>query len=62
MFHPVSKGIIAILIGLVAPLGAASAASAATAFTPAPVSAAPQPTTQGIIMSDGRICNPRWGC
>ena len=20
------------------------------------------PTTQGIIMSDGRICNPRWGC
>lgn len=23
---------------------------------------APAPTTQGIIMSDGRICNPRWGC
>ncbi len=20
------------------------------------------PSTQGIIMSDGRICNPRWGC
>ena len=20
------------------------------------------PATQGIIMSDGRICNPRWGC
>ena len=20
------------------------------------------PTAQGIIMSDGRICNPRWGC
>jgi hypothetical protein len=20
------------------------------------------PTTSGIIMSDGRICNPRWGC
>ena len=19
-------------------------------------------TAQGIIMSDGRICNPRWGC
>ena len=19
-------------------------------------------TSQGIIMSDGRICNPRWGC
>ena len=26
--------------------------------------AAPIPgtTAQGIIMSDGRICNPRWGC
>jgi hypothetical protein len=23
---------------------------------------APAPTTQGIIMSEGRICNPRWGC
>ena len=20
------------------------------------------PTAQGFIMSDGRICNPRWGC
>ena len=20
------------------------------------------PSVQGIIMSDGRICNPRWGC
>jgi hypothetical protein len=20
------------------------------------------PTTKGIIMQDGRICNPRWGC
>jgi len=24
--------------------------------------AAPGQTAQGIIMSDGRICNPRWGC
>ena len=23
---------------------------------------ASDPTAQGIIMSDGRICNPRWGC
>ena len=25
---------------------------------------APQPAAnaQGFIMSDGRICNPRWGC
>ena len=32
--------------------------SATTTTTIAP---APAPTTQ-IIMSDGRICNPRWGC
>jgi hypothetical protein len=25
---------------------------------PAPIS----PDAQGFIMSDGRICNPRWGC
>ena len=24
--------------------------------------ALPSPTTQGIIMRDGGICNPRWGC
>jgi hypothetical protein len=24
--------------------------------------AAPAASPQGIIMSDGRICNPRWGC
>ncbi len=23
---------------------------------------ASDPTAQNIIMSDGRICNPRWGC
>jgi hypothetical protein len=45
----------------------ASTAQAATATpslggsTPT-VSPAPAPGTQGIIMSDGRICNPRWGC
>jgi hypothetical protein len=42
---------------------------AAPSFAATPVSGAsisptvaPAPTTQGIIMSDGRICNPRWGC
>jgi hypothetical protein len=49
-------------------LVAALAASPAGAATPAgsiqaqATIAAPAPTTQGIIMSDGRICNPRWGC
>jgi hypothetical protein len=62
MLHPISKGIIAILIGLVPAGVAAGTASAATlSSSPTPV-VAPQPTTQGIIMSDGRICNPRWGC
>ena len=27
-----------------------------------PASAATDVSQQGIIMSDGRICNPRWGC
>ena len=45
----------------------ALAAPAANAVTVTPtlsptVGAAPAPSTQGIIMSDGRICNPRWGC
>jgi hypothetical protein len=25
-------------------------------------STVPTNTPQGFIMSDGRICNPRWGC
>ena len=41
----------------------AGPAVAATPSTAQPVvSPAAGPTTQGIIMSDGRICNPRWGC
>ena len=43
----------------------AVSAPASIAATPASdVAAAPIPgtTAQGIIMSDGRICNPRWGC
>jgi hypothetical protein len=40
--------------------------SAGAATTPLGSSLEPSatvgPTVQGIIMSDGRICNPRWGC
>ena len=40
----------------------AGPASAATAL-PQPVAVDPvAPAPQGMIMSDGRICNPRWGC
>ena len=50
----------------IAALVVAVSAPASIAATPtlSPVSAAPvgAPTPQGIIMSDGRICNPRWGC
>ena len=41
------------------------AAPAQALATPSSASLAPvvtAPATQGIIMSDGRICNPRWGC
>ena len=38
------------------------AATPAASIAPSTSQAAPGPTAQGIIMSDGRICNPRWGC
>jgi hypothetical protein len=49
----------AVLVAVSAP--ASIAATATPTLDPA---AAPIPgtTAQGIIMSDGRICNPRWGC
>ena len=48
---------------LIAPTSAAVAATpAAGGFQPAATQAAPAPTTEGIIMRDGGICNPRWGC
>jgi hypothetical protein len=50
----------------IAALVVAVSAPASIAATPtlSLASAAPLagPSTQGIIMSDGRICNPRWGC
>jgi len=40
-----------------------SPAAAATTSSQLEVNApAPAASPQGIIMSDGRICNPRWGC
>ena len=44
-----------------------SGPASAGAATPLPsenhtVLIAPTAAAQGIIMSDGRICNPRWGC
>jgi hypothetical protein len=57
---------LALPAALVAAALFATPSSAATPISGASVSleptVAPAPTTQGIIMSDGRICNPRWGC
>ena len=47
----------AILLAVSAPASIAATPTLSPAAAPAPA-----PTTQGIIMSDGRICNPRWGC
>jgi hypothetical protein len=49
----------------VAAVLAAVSAPASIAATPtlsAAVAPIPGTTAQGFIMSDGRICNPRWGC
>ncbi len=48
----------------------AAVAFAGPAAAATPINNAPSPylpggsasDAQGIIMSDGRICNPRWGC
>ena len=42
--------------------GPAVAATPSIGGSVSATQAAPAPATQGIIMSDGRICNPRWGC
>jgi hypothetical protein len=44
-------------------LASPAAAATVTATSQPDVNAATlAPSPQGIIMSDGRICNPRWGC
>ena len=40
----------------------AAAAAVTTMSEPQLNAAPPAASPQGIIMSDGRICNPRWGC
>jgi hypothetical protein len=46
---------------LIATPALAATSASGGSLSPQPT-VAPAPTTQGIIMSDGRICNPRWGC
>ena len=58
--------IAAAVLAAVSFAGPAAAATAPVSNAPSPYvptqGSASAPTTQGIIMSDGRICNPRWGC
>jgi len=53
------------IIAAVAAL-AVSAAPASAGLLSSPLGAVGTPSggevASGIIMSDGRICNPRWGC
>jgi len=46
-------------LAICGPAGAATAPLAGSTLEPSPTVGT---TAQGIIMSDGRICNPRWGC
>ncbi len=56
----------AAVLAAVTVAGPAAAAIAPVTDAPSPYvpgqASASNPTAQGIIMSDGRICNPRWGC
>jgi hypothetical protein len=58
--------IAAALLAAVALAGPAAAATAPASNAPSPYlpghGSTSDSTAQGIIMSDGRICNPRWGC
>jgi hypothetical protein len=57
-------GIVAALLTFAVGALASPAAAAPVSATsqPAVHAATLAPSPQGIIMSDGRICNPRWGC
>ena len=68
MFNITLKRSLATMAVMAGALAAAGPASASPIYMPVGdadgVVARPDqtPTPQGIIMSDGRICNPRWGC
>ena len=50
-----------IFIRSLATLSLIAALAAPTALSAAPSTVQPE-SENDIIMSDGRICNPRWGC
>ncbi len=68
MFNITLKRSLATMAVMAGALAAAGPASASPIYMPVDgidgvVASSDQTATpQGIIMSDGRICNPRWGC
>lgn len=61
MFTPrlLALPVAAVLVAVSAPASIAATPAVSSSTAAAPI---PGTTAQGIIMSDGRICNPRWGC
>jgi hypothetical protein len=63
MFNTLLRGVALTAVVVASMAGSASAASIPTpTATAAPAPVAGPATGQGIIMRDGGICNPRWGC
>ena len=68
MFNITLKRSLATMAVMAGALAAAGPASASPIYMPIDISdgvvakSDQAATPQGIIMSDGRICNPRWGC
>ncbi len=50
------------IVSAVALAGPATAAAPVDPSPNLPQQGSSVPAGNGIIMSDGRICNPRWGC
>jgi hypothetical protein len=61
MFTPrlLALPVAAVLVAVSAPASIAATPAVSSSNAAAPI---PETTAQGFIMSDGRICNPRWGC
>jgi len=61
MFTPrlLALPVAAVLVAVSAPASIAATPAVSSSAAAAPI---PGTTAQGIIMSDGRVCNPRWGC
>ena len=62
MVHATATGAVASLAAASMALASPAAAAVTTTSQPDANEATLAGSQQSIIMSDGRICNPRWGC